>query len=391
MKAAAFVLGAMFVTGTAAPAHAQLGGLGKIKSGIDKGIDAKGKYDDMNFTDAEEKQLGEQVSLKLRDRFGVYQDEKVTKYVTLVGTTLAQASSRPTLDWKFIVLDTDGVNAYAAPGGFVHVTRGLLGLMKNEAELAGVLGHEITHITEKHTVNAIKNQKGISIGADVAGGSSGSLRDQFIAKMAAAAFNKIFEGEFSRNDENESDKIGAQIANKVGYLPTGLADVLRKIDARNSGRDSRNGGWFASHPDTADRLQNNDKQVKAEKLTASATGESRYKSMVTFEAKPITEIATDEEGAAGLASGDKKKGDDPKAKDGKDAKKEEEPKKKGGFGSIAGGLTGKQQVSTQQASSAGARGVGGAPDRDAKGGPNKTPLGVKITAAELDAFKKGIA
>src|SRR5215218_6500567 len=104
MKAAAFVLGAVVVAGTAAPARAQLGGLGKIKSGIDKGIDAKGKYDDMNFTDAEEKQLGEQVSLKLRDRFGVYQDEKVTKYVTLVGTTLAQASTRPTLDWKFIVL-----------------------------------------------------------------------------------------------------------------------------------------------------------------------------------------------------------------------------------------------------------------------------------------------
>jgi beta-barrel assembly-enhancing protease len=391
MKAAVLVLAAVFVAATATPARAQLGGLGKLKGIADKGVDAKQKFDDYNITDKEELALGEQVSQKLRDRFGVMQDEKVTKYVTLVGTLLAQNSKKPGYDWKFIVLDTDGVNAYAAPGGFVHVTRGLLGLMKNEAELAGVLGHEITHITEKHTVNAIKNQKGISIGADVAGGSSGSLRDQFIAKMAAAAFNKIFEGEFSRNDENESDKIGAQIANKVGYLPTGLADVLRKIDARNSGRDSRNGGWFASHPDTADRLQNNDKQVKAEKLTASATGESRYKSMVTFEAKPITEIATDEEGAAGLASGDKKKGDDPKAKDGKDAKKEEEPKKKGGFGSIAGGLTGKQQVSTQQASSAGARGVGGAPDRDAKGGPNKTPLGVKITAAELDAFKKGIA
>ena len=388
MKAAVIVLAAVFVAATATPARAQLGGLGKLKGIADKGVDAKQKFDDYNITDKEEKQLGEQVSTKLRDRFGVMQDEKVTKYVTLVGTLLAQNSKRPTLDWQFIVLDTDGVNAYAAPGGYVHITRGLLGLMKNEAELAGVLGHEVTHITEKHTVNAIKNQKSISIGADVAGGSSGSLRDQFIAKMAAAAFNKIFEGEFSRNDEDESDKIGAQIANKVGYLPTGLADVLRKIDARNSGRDSRNGGWFASHPDTADRLLNNEKQIKAEKLTASATGEARYKSYITFEAKPITEIATSEEGAAGLAGSDKKKDDGKK----EDDKKAEEPKKKGGFGSALGGITGnKQQASTQQASSAGARGVGGAPDRDAKGGPTKTPLGVKITAAELEAFKKGIA
>ena len=387
MKAAAIVLSAVFVAATATPAHAQLGGLGKLKGIADKGVDAKNKYDDYNITDKEEKQLGEQVSQKLRDRFGVMQDEKVTKYLTLVGSLLAQNSRRPTLDWQFIVLDTDGVNAYAAPGGYVHVTRGLLGLMKNEAELAGVLGHELTHITEKHTVKAIQNQKGISIVGETAGG--GSLRDQFIAKLAAAAFNKIFEGEFSRNDENESDKIGAQIANKVGYVPTGLADVLRKIDARNSGRESRNGGWFASHPDTADRLLNNDKQIKAEKLTASATAESRYKSVITFEAKPITEVTTAEEGAAGLASGDKKKGEDPKAKDEKDAKKEEEPKKKG---SLLGKFTtssSDEKHSSQTVASAGARGV--RPDRDAKGGSNTSRVAVTVSAAEVESFKKGIA
>ena len=76
------------------------------------------------MSDAEERKIGEQVSLKLREHFGVYQDEAVTKYVTLVGTVLAQASTRPNLDWQFIVLDTDGVNAYAAPGGIVHITRG---------------------------------------------------------------------------------------------------------------------------------------------------------------------------------------------------------------------------------------------------------------------------
>ena len=389
MKAAVIVLAAMCVAGTATPARAQFGSLGKIKGAADKAVDAKGKYDDYNITDKEERQLGEQVSGKLRDRFGVYQDEKVTKYVTLVGTVLAQNSKRPSLDWQFIVLDTDGVNAYATPGGLVHITKGLLGLMKNEAELAGVLGHEITHVTEKHTVNAIKQGKLVTNVGEAAGGA-GSLRDQFIAKMAALAFNKVFEGDLSRKDENESDEIGAQIANKVGYLPSGLADVLKKIDERNSSRDSRNGGWFASHPDTADRLKNNDKQIKAEKLTASATAEGRYKSVITFDAKPITEVATtDVAGAAGLASGDKKKGDDPKAAN---AKKEEEPKKKGGFGSTVGSLAGgKQQASSQQASSAGARGVGGAPDRDASGGPNKTPLGVKISVAELEAFKKGIA
>jgi beta-barrel assembly-enhancing protease len=381
MKAAALILSALFVIGTASPARAQLGGLGKLKKIGDKAADAKQKYDDYNITDQEEKQLGDQVSLKLRDHFGVYQNEPVTKYVSLVGTALAQASSRPALEWKFIVLDTDGVNAYAAPGGIVHITRGLLGLMKSESELAGVLGHEITHVTEKHTVNAIKQSKGISMTADAAG-SGGSLRDQFIAKMSALAFNKVFEGEFSQRDENNADETGVRIANKIGYAPNGMVEVLKKIDARNGSREDRN-GMFASHPATKDRIESLEKQIKNEKLTATATVESRYKQTITFDAKPVSEIAMDVAGAAGLASGDKKKEDDKKADD----KKADEPKKnKFGLSSITGG---KQTQASQQTASAGAR--GGLPDRDAKGGPNKSPLGVKITAAELEAFKKGIA
>jgi beta-barrel assembly-enhancing protease len=376
MKAAAIVLAALFVAGSAIPARAQLGGLGKIKSIGDKAANAKEKYDDYNVTDDEEKQLGEQVSAQLRNRFGVMQDEKVTKYVTLVGSVLAQASTKPKVDWKFVVLDTDGVNAYAAPGGYVHITRGLLGLMKNEAELAGVLGHELTHITERHTIEAIKQGKLVNMGGEAAG-SGGGLRQQFISRMAAAAFNKVFEGQFSQGDENESDRIGSQLANKTGYAPNGIAEVLKKIQARNGSRSDRN-GMFASHPSIKERIANNEKLIKTEKLTATATVEARYKQNVTFDAKPITEIASaDTDGAAGLAAGDKKK----------DEKKTEEPKKKGGLGLSA--ITGnKQQASTQQASSAGAR--GGVPDRDAKGGPNKNAVNVKVSAAEIDAFKKGI-
>lgn len=381
MKAAVFVLAALFVAATASPARAQLGG---ILKGANKAVDAKNKVDDFKVSDEEEKQLGAQVSLQLRNRFGVFQDEKATRYVTLVGTILAQASTKPKLDWKFIVLDTDGVNAYAAPGGFVHVTKGLLGLLKNEAELAGVLGHEVTHVTERHTINAIKQGKVVSMTGEAAG-SGGGLGQQVISRLAAAAFNKIFEGEFSQKDENESDRIGTQLANKVGYSPTGIADVLKKIQARNGARQDRN-GMFASHPTMKERLENNAKLIKSERLSATATAEARYKQHIPFDARPVTEIAMDVEGAAGLAGGDKKKEDDRKAEE---AKTTEEPRKKGGFGSALGSITGKkQQATTQQASSAGAR--GGVPDRDARGGPNKNPLVVRITAAELEAFRKGI-
>jgi predicted Zn-dependent protease len=381
MKAAAWILSTAFVLGTAMPAHAQFGGaLGRIKKGADKAADLKGKYDDMTFSEKEERQLGDVVSLKLRQHFGVYQDAPVTKYVSLVGTTLALASSRPNLDWKFIVLDTDGVNAYAAPGGLIHITRGLLGLMKNESELAGVLGHEITHVTAKHTIDAIRNSKGESFAVNQATGGS-DLRTQFIAKFSEKALQKIFEGEFSQKDENEADRIGIQVANKAGYAPAGMVIVLKKIDARNGSREDRN-GMFSSHPATKDRIEKLEKEIKDEKLAATGTAEARYKATITFDARPVSEIAVDMAGAAGLASGDKKK-DDEKADD-KD-KKDESKKGRMGLGGISGS---KQTQASQQTASAGAR--GGLPDRDAKGGSNPNTLGVKITAAELEAFKKGI-
>jgi predicted Zn-dependent protease len=378
MKAAALILAAVFVMGTATPARAQLGGFGKLKKLGDKVVDSKQKYDDMNITDAEERQLGDLVGLKLREHFGVYQNEAVTKYVSLVGTTLALGSTRPNLDWTFIVLDTDGVNAYAAPGGIVHVTRGLLGLMKSEAELAGVLGHEITHVTAKHTVRSIQTGKASLASNEISAG--GDLRRRFITKLVDIAFKKVYEGEFSQQDENESDKVGVRLANQAGYAPNGMVEVLKKIDARNGSREERN-GIFASHPSIKERTAKIEKQIIDEKLAGKAIADARYKETITFEAKPIAEIAMDVEGAAGLASGDKKKEDDKKADEKKD-----EPRKKGfGLGSITGS---KQTQASQQTASAGAR--GGVPDRDAKGGPNKNPLGVKITAAELEAFKKGI-
>ena len=111
----------------------------------------------------------------MRSEFGVVQDAALTKYVSLVGNVLAKASSRPDLKWEFIVLDTDGVNAFAAPGGLVHITKGALGLIKTESELAGVLGHEIAHITKKHTVNSIKRSKVTKMGTDEVGGHTNYL------------------------------------------------------------------------------------------------------------------------------------------------------------------------------------------------------------------------
>jgi peptidase M48-like protein len=357
----------------AAPAHAQFGSL------MNKAQKAKEKADELSIDDKEERELGEKVSAQLIEKYGAYQDKDVAKYVTLVGSVIAKESTRPSLNWTFVVLDTDGVNAFAAPGGIVHVTRGLLGLAKNEAELAGILGHEITH----------EQGKMISMGGDAAGGGAG--RDELIAKMSEKAYHLVLDGEFSRDDESEADQKGVRLANKLGYDPHGLAEVLKKIDARNTGREDRN-GLFASHPATKDRIAKIEAQIASEKLGGKAVVEARYAKIITFDAQPVAVVAENVAGGAGLTGGNSSGKSDKEASK-EDPKKEEpkkdEPKKKGGLFGKVGLTTGSQSQNTQTVASAGAR--GGVPDRDAKGGPIKTRVVVTVSAAELEAFKKGIA
>jgi len=377
MKHAAFVLA--FVL-TASPVFAQLGGLGKA---IRKGGEAKQKVDkvrDLVITEADERKIGEKVSDLVRVEFGVFQDEAVTKYVTLVGTTMTQASSRPDLKWEFIVLDTEGVNAFASPGGLVHITKGALGLIKSEAELAGVLAHEIAHITKKHTVNAIKKNKGIELTAEMAPGSN-----ELYEGLANAVYDNIVEKGFDRGDEEDADKEGIRMANKAGYNPNGLGAFLTKLADRNREQTDERNGLFASHPETKGRIDAVAKQIKSEKLTATASVQPRYASHITFDVTPLSEITAVAAGTRGVAggSGDKEAG---KA----EAKEKEKPKKRG-FGLGALGLSGgAQKESTQASASAGNRAVG--KDRAAPGGPDPSKVTIPaITPAELEAFRQGIA
>ena len=380
MKKPAMALALLLV---AASASAQFGGaLGKLN----KAADTAQQFKDLKISEADERKIGDVVSLHLRETYGVYQDKDVTKYVTLLGTVLAQASSRPALNWEFIVLDTDGVNAFAAPGGIIHVTRGALGLARTEAELAGVLGHEITHVTEKHTINSIQKSKKVSfVTAQV---PKGGLTQDLIATISEVAYEDIWNNKFDRNDENEADRIGVELANKAGYAPDGLSTVLTKIAERNKEQQEPN-GMFASHPQLKDRIAKIGETITARKLAATALVASRYTKAITFDAKPLAEVAGGAAGARGLAG----------SSDGKSAKKEEEKKddkekdkkeSKGGlFGGKLGLSKGNESKSSQTVASAGAR--GGVPDRDSPGGSNKNKVVVTVTADEISGFKKGIA
>jgi predicted Zn-dependent protease len=357
----------VFLVGPAVSAADQLGQIGKIGGAVKKANDVR----DLQVTDAEEAQLGAAVSEKIRTRYGVVQDAAVHRYVSLVGTALAQVSTRPSLPWTFIVLDTDGVNAFAAPGGYVHITRGALAMLQNEAELAGVLGHEIVHVTEKHTIQSIQKSKAVQMGASETLSGSAAL----LEKAVTATYDNIVEKGFGRAEENESDEKGITLANRIGYAPNGLSGFLTRLMERNKDAKEKR-GLFASHPEMQSRLDNIKKEIASAKLTASATLADRYKKFITYTPKPVTEIATVTPGSAGLT------GDTTKAEP-----KKEEPKKSGGFGLSKMVPTGggeKQQA--QVTGSGSARGVD--PEKDSRGGSNPKPVPVKLAAADIAAFKK---
>ena len=357
---------ALALLAVSVPAHAQLGGLGNLK----KAADAAQKVDDLTISESEERQIGEDVSTEIRKRFGVVQDPAVHKYVALIGTTLAKASERPNLNWTFIVLDTDGVNAFASPGGLVHITRGALGLAKNEAEVAGILGHEIGHVVRKHTINAIKKGKLVQT-------ASGAARSQFLENMANRAYEMVLENNFDRGDELDADKVGVDLAKKGGYAGSALGDFLTRLNDRNKNQSERN-GLFASHPETNERIG----KVKtlAGNTNATVLVEARYKSNIKYEAAPITSIAVVNEGSKGLTGSGSAKEEEPK---------KEEPKKKGiGLGALKQTVAPEKQ-STQVSASGGARGLGA--DRAAKGGSNPNVVKTSVTAGELATFKQGIA
>ncbi len=333
----------------AAPAGAQFGNLGKV---INKAAEVR---QDLTFSDEEEQHLGSEISAKIRDKYGVVQDRGVHRYVTLVGSVLAGASSRPHLKWTFIVLDTDGVNAFAAPGGFVHITRGSLALIQNEAELADVLAHEIAHVTERHTVKAIQKSKAISLGAQ-------ATRREVLSQAADRGYEILLENNFDRGDEMAADKIGITLANGVGYAPTGLSAFLTRLADRNKGLKERS-GIFASHPETKARMDTLAKIVSSGKLAASATVAARYGQAVTYKPVPVAEIASGASSAGSSSSG------------------------RLGLSGLTG--IGRERSSDQTVSSAGSRGVN--PDRDAPGGANKTLVAVSVSASEVAEFKKGIA
>ncbi|WP_119420672.1 M48 family metalloprotease [Desertibaculum subflavum] len=216
----------------------------------------------------EEKRLGTEEHPKiLREFGGVYDDPQVAGYVAVVGGRLAANSDNPEIGYTITLLNSPVVNAFALPGGYVYITRGLMALANDEAELAGVLGHEIGHVTARHT--AKRQGKStvagglITLGALATGiltGSSGLAQGvQQLGSVAAAGYL----ASFSREQEYEADLIGVKVLARTGYSPNAQAEFLQSLadhsalEGKLAGQKGEQKGtdWLATHPNTRERVQ----------------------------------------------------------------------------------------------------------------------------------------
>lgn len=215
---------------------------------------------------------GAKAHQEVLEEYGVLDDPAVQAYVAGVGQKLAAQSHRAKLKWSFTVLDSPQVNAFAVPGGYVYITRGLMAYLDNEAELAGVLGHEIGHVTARHGAQQATRQMGAGIGVGLAT-LGGALLEMAtgIPGLAQAAGGVAQVGaaglvaKYSREQELQADQLGAEYLVRSHYDPANMVEVIQALKdqeryaaaaAKAAGRPAPEApGWLASHPSNDQRLQ----------------------------------------------------------------------------------------------------------------------------------------
>ena len=196
--------------------------------------------------------MGREADRDVQATIGVYEDADLQGYVDSVGQRLAALSERPDLPWTFRIADDPAVNAFALPGGFIYVTRGLLATLNTEAELAAVVGHEIGHVTARHAVNRISKAQLAGLGLGIGMILSPDLA-QF-GDLANLGLNLLFL-KYSRDDERQADVLGLRYMRAAGYDPDAMVDVFAVLERSSQAESGRVPGWLATHPDPEERGQ----------------------------------------------------------------------------------------------------------------------------------------
>jgi predicted Zn-dependent protease len=228
--------------------------------------------------ESQEIAMGRESDPGIVGQMGLYPDSSVQRYVREIGLRMAAVSERPELPWTFRVLDDPTVNAFALPGGFVYITRGILTHLTSEAELAGILGHEIGHVTARHSVTQMSRSQLAQIGLLAGMVFSETVREY--GGLAAQGI-ELLSLSYGRGDELEADELGLRYMTRVGYDPRQLADVMEML-ARQSALQGGEGGrlpeWMSTHPYPENRV---------ERIQAEIAATPAYQEAFRVEAEPF--------------------------------------------------------------------------------------------------------
>ncbi len=197
------------------------------------------------LSEAEEAAIGQQQDAEVRREMGVYDDSELQRYVTNIGLELARTSHRPTLPWSFTVVDNPAINAFALPGGYIYLTRGILAYLDDESELAGVLGHEIGHVTARHAAQAYTRQAQANLGLSVLSIFVPGTRP--FTDLGTTGLGVLFL-RHGRDAELEADRLGVEYGSAAGWDPSGVPrflSTLARVDALSE-RGVPN--WLSTHP-----------------------------------------------------------------------------------------------------------------------------------------------
>jgi predicted Zn-dependent protease len=231
---------------------------------------ATGKREFSLMSEAQEIQIGQEMDVEVRRQMGVYEDAELQRYVQDIGLKLAGASERPNLPWHFAVVDAPAVNAFALPGGYIYLTRGILPFLDNEAELVGVLGHEIGHVTARHSAQQYTQATSAGLGLTLLSIFVPEARP--LQGLAETALGVLFL-KHGRDDELQADKLGVGYSAKTGWDPAGVAGMLRTLSRLDEASGSRKGvpNWLATHPEPAARVQEIQPLIKQVAATVPGT------------------------------------------------------------------------------------------------------------------------
>jgi predicted Zn-dependent protease len=231
----------------------------------------------------QEVQMGQQEAAQVNAQLPILQDAVVNQYINNLGNSIAQTTSRKDLAWEFRVVNTDVVNAFALPGGFIYINRGVISRAANESELASVVGHEIEHVVRRHSVKQMEQMQGANIGLALACTLTNVCNNQATQAAINIGGTAVF-AKFSRTDEVQADEGGFRNEMNAGLNPRGMLTFFQKLldEEQRSGGSGATSSWFADHPGTQDRIADVQRmlsQVPASKLNSLRTNSTSFVSM----------------------------------------------------------------------------------------------------------------